>query len=468
MTIVRLNKSEFIGQLPPGFAKNLPAETGLFAVGGTVRDKLIPGLVPRELDILITGISPEKLIKILKSYGCARLVGKSFTVIKWYPGFGSVVDVSLPSRRGLSFPGGCEIDPELPLEEDLFQRDFTVNALAFDLISGKIHDPLGGLEDLENGLLRAVNPLSLEADPIRCLRAAYICARCGLRPDETTLDLIRSVSPRLADMAPERIGEELKKLLLELPEPSKALRLWRDWNLLEIIAPELEECVGVTQEGGWHAHDVFEHLLYTVDAAPAKLDVRLASLFHDIGKPRRRKYIKERDRAIFYGHQNLGERIALKILKRLRFSSDMSDRVGRLVRNHMFTHPETDRGVRRFVRRAGEDLLDSLFDLRFADIVAQGTDRDDTSDRKFRVRIEEVLSQKPPLSTSDLALDGEDVMRVLGISEGPLVGEVLNNLLERVLDEPGLNSRKSLMNIMLEFAESKGISPEKISKKLQK
>jgi len=441
---------KLLSQLPERLLNVLPDATEVYVVGGSLRDMIADVSPVRELDILVTGIDGEALLQILREFGYAENVGKSFSVIKWHLGKGNVIDVSLPSMRNIEIPSGSRIIPEMSLEDDLAQRDFTVDALALNLRNGEFHDPFGGAKDLDRGVLRAVDDNSLNADPIRCLRGAYICARCNLKPDDRTFSLIKKASPKLSDIAPERIGEELRKLLLCLRKPSEALRFWRDWGILKIIIPELSVGVGVTQEGGWHAYDVFEHLLHTVDAAPAILDVRLAALFHDIGKPSRRRYLREDDRAIFYGHQQTGERMTRAVMERLKFSNALTDRVCRLVRHHMFTHAETDKGVRRFIRRVGEDILDELFMLRYADIEAQGTDREQLSDREYQERVRSILDERPPLSFRDLAVDGEDVMKILGISEGPRVGEILEALLEKVIENPSANERSVLIRALRE------------------
>ncbi len=433
--------------LPPELIRNLPERAGIYLVGGAVRDAFI-GLKYRELDILVTSLSVSELTSILRRFGKAEPVGKSFTVIKWFPrGRSGAIDVSIPAYRDFRPTARHSeeaLDPSMTIEDDLGQRDFTANAIAIDLRTKALIDPYGGAGDIEAGILRAVAKNSLEADPLRCLRAAVICARCGFHPDEKTLELIEKTAPKIQTIAPERIAEELRKMLL-LPKPSVALRLCRDWGLLKYFLPELAVCDGVTQEGGWHASDVFGHLLATVDSAPPKFPVRLAAMLHDIGKPARRKYLPDRDRAIFYGHQNLGERMTRKIMSRLLFSKDLTDRVAALVRFHMFTQAQTDKGIRRFVRKVGADLLEELFELRFADIEAQGTDRDKGPDEEFQRRINFVLSAKPPLSAKDLAIGGDEIMSLLGIEQGPLVGRILEGLLEFVIDDPSKNSPEELI-----------------------
>ncbi len=446
-----VSSRSFEAAVPTGFIESLPRGSGIYVVGGALRDVLIGELSFRELDLLVTNVPLDSLVKLLRRFGKAEVVGRSFTVIKWTPRYSeNSIDVAIPSRRDASIRE--ESLPQISLEEDLARRDFTVNAMAFDLRSERLVDPFDALLDIDARILRAVGDDALLADPLRCLRGAYICAKCGLAVEPRTLDLIRSAAPKLQDIAPERISEEIKKTML-LPRPSTALRLWRDWGLLDYFVPELARCVGVSQEGGWHAYDVFEHLLHTVDAIPPRLELRLAALLHDVGKPARRSFIPERNRAIFYGHQNLGERLAKEILLRLHFSNEIAGRVARLVRFHMFSHAQTDKGVRRFVRRVGADLLDDLFALRYADIEAQGTDRDETADRQYQQRVKRILDERPPLSTRDLAVDGKDVMEILGLREGPRVGEALERLVEIVLDEPSKNTRDSLLKEIEDMRE---------------
>lgn len=437
----------FERELPLSQLDKLPKEVGIYLVGGALRDTML-GIKYRELDILVTSIPLAELTKFLRYNGKAEPVGKSFTVIKWYPkNKVGPIDVSIPSMRAFNSDQRTSedsLDPSMKIEVDLGQRDFTVNALALDLRNGKLIDPFNGAKDIENFVLRMVSDSTFVADPLRCIRAAYICGRCGLNIEERTLKQLKSSAASISTIAPERIAEELRKILL-LPKPSVALRLCKDWGLLQYFIPELGVCVDVSQEGGWHAHDVFEHLLAAVDFSPSILPVRLAALFHDIGKPARRKYLPERDRAIFYGHQNLGEKMTRRIMARLMFSKDLTERVAKLVRFHMFTQAQTDKGIRRFVRNVGIDLLDDLFALRYADIEAQGTDRDKTSDEYYQRQIDKILSEKPPLSVKDLEINGEDVMRVLNINQGPTVGKILDDFLELVIDDPSMNERELLL-----------------------
>jgi tRNA nucleotidyltransferase (CCA-adding enzyme) len=219
-------------------------------------------------------------------------------------------------------------------------------------------------------------------------------------------------------------------------------------GLLKEVLPELEVAVGVDQPGGYHKYDVFEHSIRTADAAPQSLHVRLAALLHDVTKPQAKR---ETDTgATFYGHEKTGAKVASKILKRLRFSTELTAKVNTLIDRHMFTTQVTDKGMRRLIRRVGIELIFDLLDLRRADVEAQGMGGITDDVDEFEQRIKEEIEKKPPFGIKDLALGGHDVMDIFDIPQSPLVGEVLDYLMEKVLDEPEDNTREKLT----EFARS--------------
>ena len=236
--------------------------------------------------------------------------------------------------------------------------------------------------------------------------------------------------------------------MLEAPEPSRGFEVLRHAGLLGVWFPELQECVAVPQNR-YHAYDVYFHTLYSCDAAPAeKPAVRLAALYHDVGKPRTRA---ERDggEATFYNHQFVSAQMAEEAMGRLRFSRDMTARVVHLVRHHMFDYrPEwTDAAVRRFMRTVGVEHLADLFDLRIADNVGNGTKTGFPHYLEaLSSRVERILALQEAITVRDLEVHGQDVMRELGIAPGPRVGEMLERLLEEVLEEPSLNVRERLLS----------------------
>jgi tRNA nucleotidyltransferase (CCA-adding enzyme) len=331
--------------------------------------------------------------------------------------------------------------------EDLARRDFTVNALAYEPTSGELLDPFEGARDLKRRRLRAVGePIErFREDALRALRAARLAAVLALELDEDTRAALGGVRDRMAGLAAERVREELEKLMAA-PRPSVGYEILREAGLLELWLPELVACRGVPQNR-FHAYDVYFHSLYSCDAARADQSiVRWAALLHDIGKPGTRA--ERAGDGTFYGHAELGARLADALLARLRFAHTTRERVVHLIREHMFDYqPEwSDAAVRRFVRRVGREHVAELFDLRIADALGNGTRDPDTRRLETMARrINRVLADATALSVRDLAVDGDTVMHALGLPSGPEVGRVLERLLEEVLDDPALNTRERLL-----------------------
>ncbi len=339
------------------------------------------------------------------------------------------------------------------IEEDLARRDFTVNAMAFDPHAAVFADPQGGLADLSAGVIRTVGDPDARfgEDGLRPLRGARFAAVLEFSVDPATLAAMGRARAGLARVARERVRDELVKLLAA-PRPSVGIEILRETGLLEDILPELLEGVGMEQNR-FHAHTVYEHTLRTLDAAPAARPVvRLAALLHDIGKPRTRVVVD--GEGTFFNHQQVGAQLSREILERLRFPRAQTEQVTHLVAEHMFhyTPDWTDAAVRRFLRRVGTGSLDDLFSLREADAAARGGREVGAGPlEELRARIDAVLARSEALSVGDLALQGEDVMRALGIGPGPEVGRALAALLERVLEDPSLNRRERLLAILGEM-----------------
>jgi len=343
--------------------------------------------------------------------------------------------------------------------EDLARRDLTVNALAFDPVRGELLDPWGGARDLERRRLRAVGePLDrFREDALRPLRVARLAAVLEMDIEPATRRALGGVLDRATGLAVERVREELEKLMAA-PRPSVGLEVLREAGLLGLWLPELAACRGVPQNR-FHAYDVYFHSIYSCDAAlPDKPEVRWAALLHDIGKPGTR--VERRGEGTFHGHEALGARLADARLEALRFPTAVRARIVHLIREHMFDYrPEwSDAAVRRFVRRVGVEAIADLFDLRMADALGNGTRGPDPRRlARFARRVEGVLAESDALSVQALAVDGRDVMRVLGLAPGPRVGEVLEQLLEEVLDEPALNTRERLLSRLEARRERAGL-----------
>ncbi|MFQ6003665.1 MAG: CCA tRNA nucleotidyltransferase [Candidatus Zixiibacteriota bacterium] len=424
----------------------------IYEVGGALRDKYISPILPdKDKDYLVTGIPMKDICILLKKFGKVDLVGKSFGVIKFLPhkkyNGENVFDIALPRKEYSTGPAHkdfkVEFDHNLGVEDDLSRRDFTINAMAEDLSTKKLVDPLGGKKDIRKRLIRITNPNSFEDDPLRMLRAVQFAARFEFDLEEKTFESLCENVDLISYVSPERIQEELNKLLLKAKYSSTGFRLMRSTGLLKRIFPELEAGVGVDQPGGYHAYDVFEHSIQTVDCAPRELVIRLGALFHDVSKPECRELTK--DGSTFYGHDKKGAKVTKRILERLRYSNEIIEKVTLLVDKHMFTTGVTDKGVRRLIRKMGEELVFSLLDLRRADVVAQGKKGDtrDVDELEEKIRLE--IERKPPFGLKDLEVNGNDIMNKLNLSPSPLIGQILNHLLEMVLDDPDLNKKEILL-----------------------
>ncbi len=428
----------------------------IYEVGGAVRDRLLSNAIEaKDRDYLVCGIPYSDLSKLLRNYGKVDLVGRSFGVIKFTQKRNSdlhTFDISLPRKEHSTGVGHKDFevlfDPDLSVEDDLTRRDFTINAMALSLDSDELIDPLNGQLDLEKKQIRMVSTRAFPEDPLRMLRAIQFAARLGFSIEPKTLKAIKENASLIHSVSVERISEELNKLLIRAKEPSVGFRLMQETGILKEILPELEESVGVDQPGGYHKYEVFEHILHMIDETPPKLHMRLAALFHDITKPRAKRIVE--GGATFYGHEKTGAIVAGKVMRRLRYSTELIRQVKMLVDRHMFTTAVSDKGMRRLIKRVGQDLIFDLLDIRRADVVAQGMGGTTEDVDEFEQAIREELEKRPPFSLQDLTVNGNDIMKTFELPGTSLIGEILDYLMEKVLDNPEDNDREKLM----EFARS--------------
>jgi len=399
-------------------------------VGGYVRDKLL-GRPHTNPDVVVEDGDALELAERF-----ARLAGAPPPVT--FERFGTA-QVTLPGRlvefvtaRAESYaPDSRKPDVRrATLEEDLRRRDFTINTVLMDL-DGNVHDPLGGRQDLEARVLRTpADPmLTFSDDPLRMLRAVRFAAELGFEPAPDLLPAMRNLKSRLAPpvISIERITEELRRMLAS-ERPKRALELLDEAELLEVILPAVAECKGVPQSG-FHTHDVFGHTLLAVEATPPDLLLRLAALFHDVGKPKTAK-----GDGTFVGHEEVGAEIAKDALGLLRFAQKEIEVVTSLVRLHLrpvfYSSEWTDGAVRRLARDAGR-LLDRLMLLARADIAASAYPHPEKLD-ELQARLETVMTERP--SRLEPLISGEDIMRIRGIPPGPEVGRIKKKLEELVID----------------------------------
>jgi tRNA nucleotidyltransferase (CCA-adding enzyme) len=467
-TSVRSNLEEYVRSL----------DLDAYVVGGAVRDELL-GLDSKDADFLVPDVDTQRLKELLAPHGrvedlvvAGRLVG-----VRLYPRDRSVRPVAragiefAPPRKEVSTgPGRHDFeivaDASLSVEDDMRRRDFTVNAMARRLATGELVDPLDGRADLEQRVLRTVSPTSFAEDPLRLVRALRFVSQLGFELDEATLQQMRDEAASVELVSGERIGGglaadgmgELSKLLLGA-QPAKALRLARDTGVLVHLLPEFGPSIGFNQESRYHDLTVDEHTFAVVQAAADlgfALPVRLAAVFHDLGKPivawrgtdGRLHYYARRGYAD-RSHEQVGAEFAAGALRRLRYPTALRDRVCRIVRHHMFQVGKGDPvRARRFLAKFGDELAFQLVDHKEADYLGKrGTDgppplEDVEQLRRFRRQLER--ERRQPHRLADLAVNGSDLIE-LGFTPGPGLGGVLQDLLREVVDDPRRNTRAALL-----------------------
>ncbi len=467
-----------------------------YLAGGSIRNILLHKM-PKDFD-LNTNALPEEIGSLFPK---SIMTNANFgtVLVMTTDDEGESVEVQITTYRsekdyvGGRWPSHVEFTPNI--EEDLKRRDFTINAMAVRIVGGdsdigRINeaddsldslaedivksptflDYFGGRADLDRKLIRAVgDPIErFTEDGLRSLRACRFASIYGFTIEEGTMKAISETLDIAIQVSKERVRDELKKIIEESPKPSVGLELMRESGLMHLFIPELLEGYGMEQNH-FHSHDVYRHLLDTVDAAPK--EVRFAALFHDIGKAR------TKSGEHFYSHDKVGAEMTREILTRLKFSNKFIDYVVGLVRWHMFYIPTdsddehvdslkekrdkhfnegwSDASIRRMIRRVGgERGIDDLIKLRIADAVANPKSRfDPASIRELAQRVAEVRTQDSIMSTNDLRIDGHDLQQI-GIPKGPMIKKVLEHLLELVTEDLEMNNRETLIEESKKFYES--------------
>jgi len=423
----------------------------IYLVGGAVRDLLQEKAEIGDLDFT-TNAHPENIQELFpeksfydNKYGTVKVTCQDEIVeITTYRHESGYKDFRHPQkvRWGKSLTG------------DLKRRDFTINAMAIGPQKTKdkskkggnivLVDPHSGQEDLKNKTLRCVgNPQErFQEDALRILRAIRLATKLGFKIEEKTLAALKENAPLLKHIADERIREELFKILLD-KNVNHAFELMKNTGVLDQILPELTKGYGMKQKGH-HIYDVWEHSILAVKYCPSSDPVvKLAALLHDVGKPVVMKEVN--DERTFYNHEVVGAAIARQIGQRLKLSRKNLDRLVRLVRWHQFSVSEkqTDKAIRRFIRRVGKENVYDMLDLRTGDRLGSGAKITSWRTEKFKKRLVEV--QKQPFSVADLKINGHDVMKILKISPGPKVGQVLEEIFKKVEEGKLPNERKILL-----------------------
>jgi tRNA nucleotidyltransferase (CCA-adding enzyme) len=436
----------------------------IYIVGGAVRDILSKTAV-KDWDFT-TDAKPEEILKLFKEAYYDNVFG---TV--------GVAEKHLQEQFGLKIEEKTKAVYEITtfrtesgysdrrrpdkvvwgksLKEDLKRRDFTINAMALE-VTGKnkaeLIDPFAGKEDLKNKLIRAVGQPGkrFQEDALRMMRAIRIGSQLGFTIEAKTLKAINQNAGLIREIAKERVRDELLKILGS-PFPKDGVLMLFNSGLLQYILPELLETRGIEQ-AGHHTKDVWTHSLDSLAGCPS-LDpiVRLATLLHDIAKPRAKQDRGEGKEITFYNHEVIGARMVKLIARRFRLSHKDTDLLWLLVRWHMFAYDPkmTDKAIRRFIKRVGLENINKMMMLRIGDRVGGGSRATSWRLRELQERIGQVLYT--PMQISDLKVNGNDVMKILGIKPGPKVGKILSKLFDEVMAEAEKNKREYLLKRIKEL-----------------
>lgn len=414
----------------------------VFMVGGCVRD-IILGKMPLDYD-LASSATPAQICAI---FDRTLLVGARH---------GMVIVLVNDCQVDLSTFRYVELDGEVSaLERDLAGRDFTINAMALD-VEGKLYDPWQGQDDLKAGLIRATCDRAEElfaADPLRMMRSIRFAATYGFRIADSTYAAILQMNHLLAEVAAERIRDEFN-LILVSERAAEGIRQLQASGLMVHIIPEVEAMVGFDQRNYRHDKDLFAHSLAVLEGVPAQIDIRLAALLHDIGKPACFT-LDEKGVGHFYNHHLAGIEISSKILERLKYDGQTIKNVSQLVGSHMTRYAKLrNSSLKQLINQVGENGLDNLYMLQEADILGSAPPFNFSELDKMKQDIDIILATQQPLTIKDLAVNGDDLVAI-GYTPGKVLGATLQNLLHMVLENPEYNQRELLLQMARGWRDEK-------------
>jgi len=431
-----------------------------YLVGGTVRDALL-GKFHEDLDFTTDAI-PDEIIAIVKAWADNLwLIGIRFGTVGLSKGHLKIEITTLRSEVYADQTRHPQVSFETDIYYDLSRRDFTVNAMALELPEGRLIDPFNGQEDLIHRVLRT--PMSPEQsftdDPLRMMRAVRFVSTMWMHRSPEVEEAITLYRGELARVSSERIRDEFSKILTGR-DPVKALRLLLSTSLSSEFVPELSN-LKITQDPEHHHKDVLEHTFTVVERVEPDLVLRLAALFHDIGKPETKEIIE--GKVTFYNHDAVGASIAKRRLRALKYPGAIIDGVTGLIYLHMRVYTYrmgwTDKAVRRYIKDAGE-LRDKLNELIRADCTTKNPRKMRDALQVFDELEERILSLEEAEETAKIRapIDGHEIMQYLGIKPGPLVGEILNLLLDAKL-EGEINTKEEAYAMVDRWAGERGIKP---------
>ena len=437
-----------------------------YLVGGAVRDMLM-GKKAHDWDIA-TDAKPEEVMGIFRKVIPTGIAHGTVTIHI----FGHEIETTTFRTDG-SYTDGRHPDSisfTKKIEDDLSRRDFTMNAIAADLLTGNLTDPFNGQEDIKNKIIRTVgSPFErFNEDGLRPVRAIRFASQLHFTIEENTLNALsgKEVLKKTASISPERFRDEFCKLL-STQEPSSGLKLLEKSGILHLFIPEFDPCRNCIQSDsrGFHEFDVADHLFYAADGAPQEnLIVRLAAFYHDIGKPEARstEMLMGEEVIHFHGHEKISAEKCRASMTKLKFSNEEIKKTEHLVKHHMFYYESvwSDAAVRRFVIKVGKENIDDLIKLRLADIYGMHRTRVEASSASWQLlceltdRIEKLSEQNTAFSLKDLKVNGNDLMQE-GIPKGKVIGAILSELFETVTDSPEMNAREKLLPLAKNIYETK-------------
>lgn len=424
----------------------------MLLVGGCVRDSIM-GEKPHDWD-LCTDATPDEILDICKKNNIKFIPtglkhGTITAILNSEPfeitTFRIDGDYS-DSRR----PDSVEFSKDI--NEDLSRRDFTINAIAIDPISNDIVDPFDGIKDIENGIIRAVGNADnrIKEDGLRILRALRFSIKFGFDIDEELKQAIlrnKDILEIGGTISRERVTDEFKKIFSYRKPICKIFTEYRD--IISVIIPEIERCFDFEQTNKHHIHDVYTHILYVTDYCKTDIfEIKMAAFLHDIGKPDCFT-IDEKGNGHFYGHPDISHELARNILNNsFRVSNAEKSKILKLVKLHDLNLAPTKKALKRVIQKNGNDFLEDWFILKQADIddhiFPNGLEKwGDISETK--ILYEELKEDLKQMTVKDLAIDGRDIMKILNIKPCKKIGEILNTLLEKVLNEELENDKEALI-----------------------
>lgn len=417
-----------------------------YLVGGCVRDLLLD-IEPKDWDIT-TNARPDQIQKIFPNSVYENEFGTVAVKTDSEDPKLKIIEITTYRKEGRytdkRHPDEVKFSDKI--EDDLSRRDFTINSIALNL-AGEFIDPFDGQKDIKAKIIKTVGkPVErFDEDALRLMRAVRLATELEFEIEKKTADALKKQAGLLEMIANERVKDELSKLIMA-DKAAEGIRLLAETSLLKHIMPELEEGIGVGQNKH-HIYTVFEHNVRALEYSASKkysLIVRLASLLHDVGKPKTKR--GEGPDSTFYNHEVVGAKMTLKMLDRLHFSKKIVEKVTHLVRSHLFYYnvgEVTEAGVRRFLRRVGPENIPDLIKVREADRIGSGVPKAvPYKIRHLLFMIEKV--KKDPIDSRMLKIDGSDVMRLGKLEPGPKIGQILAILLEDVLENPKKNNEKDL------------------------